>query len=106
MTEALETLTAVRELLSDPKRWTQGAMARDAQGNGVGHSSSDAACWCLDGAIRYAERHKPWRPGSPAFAALRERLHYTSVAMFNDSSEHAEVLALLDRAIEGERGAG
>lgn len=34
----------------DPRRWTQGAMARDADGKSTTARSPDAASWCLTGA--------------------------------------------------------
>lgn len=42
----------VRELLSDERRWTTGAHARDSAGQVVCYTSLDAVCFCLAGAVR------------------------------------------------------
>jgi hypothetical protein len=42
---------SVSELLSDPKRWTQGALARDKNGEAVSPFSPAAVAWCVLGAL-------------------------------------------------------
>lgn len=54
----LETLRAVRELLSDPSRWTRGAYARDAEGNYANASGPNAVCWCAVGAFEKVTGYK------------------------------------------------
>ena len=44
-------LRAVRDVLSPPGAWTQGAYARTAGGHSTTASSPEARCWCLAGAI-------------------------------------------------------
>lgn len=44
------------EILSTPKKWTKGARARDKFNNHTGYYSSQAVCWCIDGAIEKAVR--------------------------------------------------
>jgi hypothetical protein len=62
----------MHELLSDPARWTQNAIARDSSGATVDPESMHAVCWCLDGAVwkvygraRYAVLHQLSRNLSP-----------------------------------------
>jgi len=40
------------QLLSSPKRWTQGCSARDKRGMVVSPCDRDVVCWCVMGAIR------------------------------------------------------
>jgi hypothetical protein len=47
------------ELIADPKRWTQGEFARNADGYGVMIHDADACCWCARGAIRKIYRDGP-----------------------------------------------
>jgi hypothetical protein len=48
---AVELLRRVRDLLSDPAKWTQGATARDANGQPTDMNGKSAVCWCLSGAL-------------------------------------------------------
>ena len=46
-----EGLSRVRELLSDPRNWTNLESALDSEGNSVDATSKDACKWSLFGAI-------------------------------------------------------
>lgn len=93
----LETLTAAREKIANPGRWTQRSYAKNAKGEHVDPASPAACKWCADGAV--------WavRPVAPAYklatAVLDILSGQGSAAVFNDSHTHAEVLALFDKAI-------
>lgn len=92
-----DTLRAARALIERPERWTQGAMARRADGLRCRHED-DAACrWCTSGAVRRVAQS-----GEEAAAALRRlyEVMKTTPPDFNDSHTHAEILAAFDRAIE------
>lgn len=95
--KTLEHLKAVRELLSDESHWTQGEAARSEDGRAVSPQEKEACSWCLIGAaIKVAEE------GSDAhqiLRALKEAGSIKYVHHFNDSHSHAEVLQLLDKAI-------
>ena len=52
--KARSVLVAARDLLSDPRRWTQGAMARRTDGEPVDPTSGRAEQWCAVGAINRA----------------------------------------------------
>lgn len=93
-----DVLVKARELLAEPGRWTQETAARDAAGLPVGATSDAAVCWCLIGALDAV------RDGTTALAQLRRTLGCSSVSAWNDAPErtHADVLALLDRAIAKE----
>lgn len=100
---ALSLARRVRELLSEPGRWTQGAEALDARGEPCRPSSTRAVRWCLTGAAdREGDIHDR--------VALYEQMHlcmgmpWIAISAWNDTHTHADVLALLDRVIEdGER---
>lgn len=98
----LEVLTAARAKIA--QGWTQGACARDVDGDEVLQSSERATCWCASGAV-YATCSGDRFAASDAFDSL-ERLVPTrlGIAGYNDAPErtHADVLALMDRAIAAE----
>ena len=93
-----DTLRAARALIEQPERWTQNAYARDDSRQPCSPTDLIATCWCATGAISRVSRwsitneNKAW-----------DTLNFitgVSVARFNDSRTHAEVLAAFDRAIE------
>lgn len=51
MTELVDDIIAVRQLLSDPNRWCQRTMAANAKGRGTLFDQPEAVRWCLLGAI-------------------------------------------------------
>lgn len=48
----IDALKSMDKLLSDPKKHTVAAMARDKDGKIVPPTAKNAACWCLIGALR------------------------------------------------------
>ena len=87
--EARQVLLDTREFLSDPNNWTRFANERYGR-------------YCLRGAIRY---RGDWQRGARigAMGAVLDQLppEFSSVVDFNDhpSTTHADVLAVLDRAL-------
>ncbi len=122
--DKLDTLLKVRELLSDPKRWTQRTMSRDKNDLSCSDIAS-ANSVCLLGAfmkvvgvedveMAFHSSSGPlvWVPPelfahvgfcSRALSAARDRDSITNVAIFNDTHTYADVLDLLDRAIAARR---
>jgi hypothetical protein len=49
--KAIDVLRDVREVLSDPKKWTVGEYARDSAGHETDPCDGRAESWCLQGAI-------------------------------------------------------
>lgn len=98
----LVILKAARTLLTDPKCWTQGSLARLASGEPTYLvESSNAVCWCIMGATC---RFDPLDSGQLADRLLRDHLppgYYRSIGEFNDnpSTTHADVMSLFDRTI-------
>ena len=94
----LEVLREARELIAVPERWTQGGLARDAQGKQApGVYNRDAASWCAEGAICKTAGTFP--VARAAFAAVRETLAGAELCEFNDSHTHPEVVSLIDSTI-------
>lgn len=90
----LETLKAARELISDPKRWTQKTSARDSKGRPTFADEEEAVCWCAIGALSHVNREK-----LITCCGVLESVMPVGIATFNDSHTHEEVLALFDKAI-------
>ena len=102
----LECLKAVRERLAVPEQWTQGEYARDEMGVSIGSCCYDAQRWCLLGAVfRESEGlDADSNADSEALDLLQEAVGSKGkgLAEWQDAPErtHAEVLAVIDAAIE------
>jgi hypothetical protein len=98
-----DDLMRVRQLIEKPENWTQKAYARDAngrpldpegEGDDIKYAKDEkATCWCLNGA--------GFKCGIDE-NALRDALGFDGDFShdWNDTHTHAEVLSLLDSAIE------
>ena len=75
-------------------RWTQGATAKDVEGNPVPSAHERAVCWCLEGAVLHLDIQE-------GAAAVYQALGNTiSVAKWNDDPERSfrdveELLAVM-----------
>lgn len=104
----LEVLKGVRHLLENPRNWTQRTPARDIKGLPVHAVSKRAVCWCTIGAVHkvVGKDYREFFPSmhTDVLRAIRDVLPdpYDSVAEFNNSTQHADVIQLLDRAIAKE----
>lgn len=96
MTQLLEDLRAVRELIGVPERWTRGAFARAKDGDEVEPDDNEATCFCLLGAFCVVT------VTDKRYLAGIQSLGIKDAAEFNDNVTHPEVLALLDKAIAAE----
>ena len=101
-----EVLIAARDLIAEPEHWIKGAMAKRTRGSRVRLDSDhpDATCFCLLGAVVCAagvgkliledaeDTLRVWLPAN----------YNGQISDFNDarSTTHADVLAVLDCAIE------
>lgn len=108
----LEVLVAARELISAPERWTTGVLARNSKRHTVEPDDPSAICWCGMGAVvavtppqeRVLAPNDHWMY-LPALNRLRATVGYDIFPDFNDSHDHAQVLAAFDAAIEAQRNA-
>jgi len=94
--EVKQTLIKARELISKPENWTQRAAARTASGHRTSALSTNAVCYCAMGALL---KISPLYQGSRHIDMLAKAMD-DSVAYYNDTHTHAEVLAMFDKAIE------
>jgi hypothetical protein len=98
----VQLLKKARALISDPKRWTQNAFARDKHGHAVPPQDSRAVRFCSIGAINHYAAESDVRTRSLARQALGE-----DIMMVNDFDSrrmsHATVLARFDHAIARRR---
>lgn len=94
----LEILKAARELLSDPKRWTQYRLARDENGNEA--EVENGCSFCMLGAIAKVSNVDPYTNYNTVCDVLYDVMPMgLGIGEFNDRSTHAEVLAIMDKAI-------
>ena len=94
----LEALTFARDLLT--KGWTQGTLARDADGVKTDHQGEDVACFCAMGACCRA-RDEFEVSGSELMRRVDEQSHDVNIVAFNDieGRTQAEVVEVFDKAI-------
>lgn len=105
MNNSQQILLAARTLIARKKYWTQDAVAVDENHCGVPILHPDAKRFCAIGALTFVYEGKndfPTKAHSFLQKAMEERGEQedTSLALFNDSHTHKEVLAVFDRAIE------
>jgi hypothetical protein len=92
-----ENLIVARHLISDPKRWTQGLMARDAAGHPA--CDGDAVCFCAVGALVKVTSDIDWRALNVLDSAARS-LGFDGIVSLNDRADHPTVLRAYDLAIQ------
>lgn len=106
-TETIAVLDAVRDVLSNPDRWTKFELARSRLGDPVEPDDPSASCWCLQGAISRVVDDSTTRNAAHqelrVTLALRDRLiNLPLIAVeYNDQHDttHADILKLIDDTI-------
>jgi hypothetical protein len=101
MQQVKDTILKALALIENPEAWTQGASAQDSAGLPVPPESPQACRWCILGAIDKASNYdyNRWLEATRQIRdVLRGKATSISIAAFNDSHTHAEVLALLRKA--------
>ena len=97
-------LTAAYNLLLDPKRWIQGAMATDKDGYSVRPETPKAVCFCSIGAIRRVAPLKyDAAPREMARSLLSRAAHQefgVNPVCVNDDLGHDIALLMFEKAIE------
>lgn len=89
------------ELLDSPEKWTQRALARDADGREVDPTSADAVCWCMEGAFIATHDDEKGAEFERLRATLRKYGEpLGSPWIFNDdaANTYEEVIAVLKEA--------
>lgn len=100
----VETLKAVRDLISDPDKWTKGALARGEQGKPVNSRASNACRFCLFGAIDRITQNSTYADNiaDEICVTLAQRGYLGGPVDYNDSpsTKHPDILDLVDSTIE------
>lgn len=106
-TVVVATLTALRELLGDETRWTQGSNARDRQDSQVNWDHPEACKFCLNGGLLKVSGYKSGEEYSHSFDMSERYLSKCSSELFdqgyvtvNDDRDHAAVVKVMDCAIK------
>jgi hypothetical protein len=99
-----DVLDGAADLLEKPGAWTQGVLARHANGNPIDPSEPNASCWCALGAITRIDDGPKIRAASDAVG----RLTTHGITYFNDmpGRTQAEVIAKLREAAALSRAGG
>lgn len=85
MTTIREALIATRDLLSDPARWTRGAVAKRADGQIVDITDPEACRFCTVGGL-----NKVAGDTECLFDECYSELQKTSAAMYPSETDHGE----------------
>lgn len=102
----LKVLKDARAKIENPEHWCQGHYAVTTAGKGVGPAHPRACAWCAQGALE-ASGFTPYSSDAIGLAQLAaEELGFASIPELNDTTDHATVLTMLDRAIERARRDG
>ena len=109
-----DLLVGARTLIATPEAWTQGAGARDADGEPVGVEHEDAVSWCATGALNCVMyRHAESLEVPPPLQRARKRAgailtdtvraltlgHYAEATTYNDRTNHGCIVHAFDIAI-------
>ena len=97
-----EILIAARAKIDTPQKWCRDALAKDRLGKPCAPESKSAVQYCFIGAIQSLGRVLP-RSRVPAYEILNS-VCIIPIEHFNDRSEHADVMAAYDKAIEMTKG--
>jgi hypothetical protein len=99
MTEVVDYLDQLGEILSDPNRWLQGVGARDASGEAVYPKSPNAVSWCLLGAIYHCTATQ-YEYAKVLDYLKRAQGDDIPLWEFNDSVDHRSIIDLVKKAKE------
>ena len=106
-----ELLIKAKAVIADPKHWTKGWYAHNAEGQDVEPAEPDAVCWCSLGAIvkvAHEEGVKDIRfkateyldKATEYLAKVSAECGYNGIPDFNDNSSHEAVMKAWDRTIK------
>lgn len=102
--ERVEKLKEVRNLLSDPKRWTKGAYGRiRATMAPTGPVGTNADCWCMWGAILKVSGHDNLsNPDVMEIGGMMQEVLPEGIVDFNDdpNTKHSDLINKIDLAIK------
>jgi len=97
-----DLLEKARELISDPARWTKGAVARDLNGEPIEEFSSDAVCFCSIGVVSsVANCLGLFNSTTHLLDRCAGKRGYPNILSFNDAptTTHEDIVSLFQEAI-------
>lgn len=101
MNPVIDLLQRTRKRIESPDHWCQGFFGANKKGEPCLAKSPDAQAWCIVGAL-IVECPDDILLRLAALGAMDREAGATGGALgFNDRHTHAEVLAMIDRTIEG-----
>lgn len=86
------------ELIKEKSRWTQNSMAKNARGQAVDSTSTDAVRWCAYGACLRCMDQADVTERIELQSKFDDLTDSTDITSFNDSRSHEEVLSCLRKA--------
>lgn len=101
----VKILKDARALIADEKNWMRGEYFGTQSGGILCAGDPEADCFCSIGAIAHATKQQNIYDVEQSKAVklllncIEDEQTFYSVAAFNDAHEHADVIALFDRAI-------
>ena len=95
----IEVIGEAAKLIEDKRRWTHGALARDARGSRVEASDPQAVRWCVAGALEKVT--SSWSEQERAEELLTESVGQ-GVTFINDTWGRLAVESLFGTALEPE----
>jgi hypothetical protein len=104
-----DVLDRAADLIEPEGAWTQGDIARTAQGQATRPESPDAVCWCAMGALMKVDGGYPYKAIEAVEAIIRKPRGLPPLrrlAWFNDNKRRtqAEVVAKIREAAAVARG--
>jgi hypothetical protein len=99
--KASQLLIQAKALITDPEHWTQGVYARTHKdGQDTNSYHPEAVCFCSLGALhRVTKDPLTFEAYYMAKRRLSKAMGHQSIAGFNDTHPHAEVMVAWDEAI-------
>ena len=99
-----ELLIKAKAVIADPKHWTQGWYAHNADGFDVGSCEPEAVCWCSVGALDKVAHEEGavdarFEAASYLFKVADE-FGCSDIPDLNDHSSHETVMKAWDKAIK------
>ena len=99
MVAAKDTIAQAMRVIRTADRWTQGARARDRQGNEVPPRDRSAVQWCSIGAVEKVSRSRDERDKVlDKLAETSERLYGCSLEDTNDLMGYPETMRVFKTA--------
>jgi hypothetical protein len=89
------------ELLDTPEKWTKGAFARDSKGDSIDPRSSEAVCWCIEGALyKCYTDYDDWRVARRLIKEIKKANKLGYLVSWQDDPERTydEVIEILKLA--------